>query len=145
MQRRGFLGMLMGMAAAPVLARVPLFEPRVGLVLLDAPTVILPTIHEWGMVVGVSIEGLGIVPGVAFGRLLRGDQSMLDLPVSAQGGYAHWQPPLGGEILFTPEHPLVLDASGVCSVSMSFLDNEGRPWVRRITDGKVVDISARAS
>lgn len=133
----------MGLAAAPVLARFPPVQAQTGLVLLDAPLRVLPTIQGAGFVTGMRILGLrdiGRGSAMAMGRLVRGDDSLLEMPLNAAGGYVIWTP-LGvmGGFVFTPEQPIGLDVSEDAALEVAYVHLDGRPGFCAIRRGLVSD------
>jgi hypothetical protein len=76
MERRGFLGALMGLAAAPVLARIPLAVEVPRRAVFNQPIAILPTLAGAGMVVQATLVGIDHYSARGNGRLLRGDDTV---------------------------------------------------------------------
>lgn len=142
MQRRSFLGSLLGLAAAPALARLsPILTPSVAL--SDAPPLILPTIEGAGFAIELGVNAAP-VPGVV--RLLRAaadkswrPQIMLQINTSP-GHWALWRPSPGNEIAFSPSYPVVAVFPPGFSGTMTWQSLDGSCWLRTFeADGRVFD------
>jgi hypothetical protein len=135
-KRRSFLGALMGLAAAPVLARL---EP---IYLIPENPIILPTLVDEGDIFFIAMNGLATQSKATFASILRQDGSpVLKYAVSAYGGQVMWRPMHDLYIRFTKEHPLVFDVDDDIKFEMAYHHgNEVR--VRRIVRGITTDFKA---
>ena len=142
MQRRGFLGALMGLAAAPAIARL---EPLIG----DASkAIILPALTPSGVGLADRLEfynrgsdfaecGLWRMPRVGAPKLMQ------TAGLGPNCGWL-WRAHPGMEIVFTPEHPVVAMLPQRCEGWM-FYDMDGERWVREFhLDGRVTDMRVNA-
>lgn len=112
MQRRSFLGALLGLAAAPVLAKLEaVYVPP------KQPPIILPTLEGQAYLMRVQAQGtnhtngiLDIENAVTGFRIMRQDGALLmEQSLHAMGGMMIWEARPGSEIIYTPEHPLCFD------------------------------------
>jgi hypothetical protein len=142
MQRRSFLGSLLGLAAAPALAQLsPILSPAVSMEM--APPLILPTIEGTGFAIELGVNAAP-VPGVV--RLLRtaADKSwrpqiMLQINTSP-GHWALWRSSPGNEIAFSPSYPIAAVFPPGFSGTMTWQSRDGSRWLRTFqADGRVFD------
>lgn len=138
MQRRGFLGALMGLAAAPAIARL---EPLIG----DASkAIILPALTPSGVGLADRLEFYNRGPHFAECGLWRMPQVGAPKLMQTAGlgpncGWL-WRAHPGMEIVFTPEHPVVamLPQHGE---GWMFYTAGGERWVRQfLPNGGAIDL-----
>jgi hypothetical protein len=148
MQRRSFLGSLLGLAAAPALAQLsPILSPAVSMEM--APPLILPTIEGTGFVTYLSANAAPVAGTV---RLMR-----TSLPASSPWAKAcpmvlvqinagpnwyssQWSAGLGNEVVFTPDSPIAAVFPPGFSGSMQWETLGGDCWLRIFQpDGRVFD------
>lgn len=143
MQRRSFLGSLLGLAAAaPAIARL---EPLIG---DTSQAIILPTVAPSGVGFAYQLEFYNRSAGFAECGLWR--VPLVGTPVLMQSvglgrncGWLRRARP-GSEIVFTPEHPVVAMLPARCEGWMFYTMND-EPWVRQfLPAGGVVDMPATA-
>jgi len=144
MNRRGFLGTLFGLAAAPVLSRLAFDVPSTAGLLSVAQPIILPTLSGTGEVLELSLSGMGQESAASFIRFLRGSgESIIHLSVNAMGGYCVQQ--FRTPVVFTPNHSLVVDAPANIDVRMTYRLTTGDVRCLRISNGVRTDLSHFAS
>lgn len=151
MQRRGFLGALMGLAAAPVLARLlPAQAPQIQtaakslIELLEQPqAIILPTLECDGVGALLSLRAIA---GGEFQwqqknpsgfRLMRSDGETLLQNAVADGMVLMQNFGAGNEPVFTKGSPLVLDVPITMDFDLTYMV-DGRVYWRKMVGGRVV-------
>lgn len=144
MQRRGFLGALMGLAAAPAIARL---EPLIG---NTSKAVILPALTPSGVGFAYQLEFYNRGPHFAECGLWRmprvGAPALMH--TAGLGSNCGWlwraQPGAGMEIVFTPEYPVVAMLPRHFEGWM-FYTVDGERWVRQfLLNGGVIDLPVNA-
>lgn len=132
MQRRSFLGALLGMAAAPVLARLaPAFvEPPKAEAFLEAPSILKP--HSLGIIPGSgplhrisAYTGREELYSAAICNFCRPDGTIL-LRFTLCGHNLTWTSAPGSELVFLENEPLVMEAPPDVAVILTHSDLDGR-------------------
>ena len=137
--RRGFLGVLMGLAAAPVLARLPMIEMTSAIPVVESPLV-LPHLTGHGYLMSLTTGCQGGEKAASYLRLLRHNQNQL--MIFNIGSYFYYKAALGQEIMFTPEFPLIFDVSGNIDIKLVYRNESGEFRARNIlANGTVTDVS----
>ncbi len=150
LSRRSFLGALMGLAAAPVLARLKppeLILPPAQLKLIKPEPVLLPTLVPVGVGNVLALRAFardapGVWPAmenVQACRLLRADGAVLMQRLVAVGMFLTIEFCAEQSIRFTVENPLVLDVPEDMCFDMTYCDERGVLWYR-VIDGRVTEV-----
>lgn len=122
MNRRGFFGVLLGMAAAPVLSNLRM----VGAMELVEDPIILPRLDGLGAVYGFSAYGTADESTAAWARMLRANGAGIGTWNFNGFGGALAVDLFPNPIIFTPDHPIVLDVSKDTATSLVYkLDGVG--------------------
>ena len=145
--RRGFLGALLGMAAMPLLARIPMLETSGTELLLETPLNVDCVTRFAGMLLSLRVENESKVKTFSAERLegwsairaLREDKLLMSMAVPP-GGSTTWTPPPGAELIFTPENPITFDVSSLLLVKAVYRDAKGRTRFRSIQNGLITDV-----
>lgn len=142
MRRRGFLGALLGFAAAPVLARLPQFVDDDRFEFLTQEPLILPPYLLTGRIVEIGLEGCGQEPRIGGARLLRSNQTLLAFHVNEEGGLLYWRAPPDAAIIATERWPVTVDVSRACRARIFYTPLDGGcPRVLHWRDGWFADLS----
>jgi hypothetical protein len=145
--RRGFLGALLGLAAAPVVAKLK-FElpPQFEDVLVQKP-IILPWQKGAGWIDGIVINGRAEAPRASLIRLARAGiddgssswPSLLHLAINAAGGCLLWRPMPDDRIRYTPDFGIVLDVPADIQAQVYYYrDGEMTPRCASVRDGRLM-------
>ena len=107
--RRGFLGALLSLAAAPVLKNIPLISGERALVLQPTAIVGMPLVGELTM---IQVTGYAPTHRAGGARLLRAGHTLLDFCINEiNGSYGIWTASPGNEIALREDAPVVIDVS----------------------------------
>lgn len=130
MNRRGFLGLLLGIAAAPLVARLPTREIALAHELCPLRIESIPIMGDFVRVTGLlmtvrhTAAELLDPPQPSRGGISRHGNQVLDF-TAMPGGLIHWSAPYWGELFATREQPLDLIVPLNGSLSVSFIDGHG--------------------
>lgn len=157
LDRRGFLGALLGLAAAPVLAKLsPILMPEMPLAeaLAAPPPLIMPTIEGRGHVTDLNVAAgpecttvrvlrTAVPPHYHYPRAEDLPYMLLQINTHPHH-YAHWRAGFGNEIEFDPAHPITVVFPLGAHGNMIWLNDLGDTWVREFyADGTTRDYLAR--
>jgi hypothetical protein len=149
MDRRGFLGALIGLAAAPLLPTLPrgfALSPA-GVVVPEAPGYVLATLPRAALLVGLRLVGNETVSRMGTLNVSRpnGGGSILRFNYNEAGGVVFWRPPPEAAIMCHEDAPLVVNASAGTDLTIEYYDlndndlhileyrageEKGGPWQR---------------
>jgi hypothetical protein len=133
--RRGFLGSLLGIAAAPVILRVPLVVAAPNLVVIKRP-IILPTLFTSGRLVRIDAQGSGEESALGWARVVRYQGHPIWMGhVNVYGGIMCQEFPHDQEVLFTEQFPLVVDVSPLVRVHLSYWDEQSEKYRVKTIEG----------
>ena len=137
LKRRSFLGMMLGLAATPVLAKLePLYEAPPADLIIGPPIMGLAQVHS------ICIAGLAKHTKLAEMRLMRSNGAvLLNYGLNAYGGQVRHTFCPGQEIVFTPEHPLLFENSHDLDVRMLY-SREGTYRMRRMIGNLLLEDNA---
>jgi hypothetical protein len=125
MNRRGFLGALIGLAAAPLLPTLPrgfALSPA-GIIVPEAPGYVLATLPRAALLVGLSLVGNETVSRVGTLDISRPDGgSILRFNYNEAGGIVLWRPQPEATILCREDAPLVVNASAGTDLRLEYYD-----------------------
>jgi hypothetical protein len=125
MDRRGFLGALIGLAAAPVLAKIPrgFALSSAGVIVPEAPGYVLATLPRAALLVGLRLVGNETVSRIGTLNISRPNSgSIVRFNYNQAGGVVFWRPPPEGAIMCREDAPLVVNASAGTDLRLEYYD-----------------------
>jgi len=118
LRRRGFLGALLGLTAAPVLARLPLLEVPPSIQVVETPLILpplqpTPSANDINYITSIYAWGNAPVSTPGLIRVLRQNtpNCILQLPINLCGGMLYWKPAPDAYIISLPDLEAVFDLS----------------------------------
>jgi hypothetical protein len=123
--RRGFLGALIGLAAAPLLPTLPrgfALSPA-GIVIPEAPGYVLATLPRAALLLGLRLVGNETVSRIGTLNVSRPDGgSILRFNYNQAGGVVLWRPQPEAAIVCHEDAPLVVNISAGTDLCLEYYD-----------------------
>jgi hypothetical protein len=141
-KRRTFLGALLGLAAAPVIARLlPLYVPP------ETPPLLLPTldVDDFESLIGIAAYGTGTINAAGLIRILRADgDQIFDLGMNKNGGVIFWQsgPNHINAPIFNKTFPMIVESGVDIDLTVTCRSKNGNCSSHRYINGLLVSMSS---
>jgi hypothetical protein len=130
----------MGIVAAPKIAELlPLYEPTEALPTI-LPTFRPPLYGGESYIQGINLLGVGEKSAAGLVRILRQDgNSIIEFALNAWGGTLVYVPRPEDRIVFSEEHPIIIECSEGLRGDIPFY-RQGAPWVRQFSSSGARDL-----